>query len=303
MVEKVKTKEAPVTIHYNENWILANLTEQEFLCLIRREDNLLRTGNLGYIDPLKIKRYFSSEFNKTFDGSPKLSVRIDFEDEWKVSHIAGRYYFIHGDLNKEKGYDIILSGPILISDVEENKINAKYVVEDNSGKIIPVTEDRVKKGIERLEGLEIINPWDFNKIEKLSKVAGVDYSEKINKLKESTQRKVLERYSSRENLESVLERFEGTTEYACSSLFLDNDLYEGPDLEGLDEFLKFLPKIDLPSDIKERTIKFLNEYAQSFHPDIIEAEEKIKEDTERLKTLEGEQQYLERLSCMLRNQK
>lgn len=75
------------------------------------------------------------------------------------------------------------------------------------------------------------------------------------------------------------------------------------DLGIINEFLGYLPKIDFPKDLKERAIKFLNQYAQAHHPWVLEVEEKIEKDKEYVKELEGEQQHIRGLACQLRNKK
>jgi len=296
MVEEIIIENL-VEISYNENRIFIDLTEQEGK-LIKKERDFITTGNLGYIDPSKIKRYYSSKFDKIYPGSPNLEVRIDFEDSWH-SRLAGKYYFIHGELIEPQKSDIILSGPILVSDIEQNKINSKYVVEDNSGRIIPITKERIESEIIKIEKEDIIASHYFTKIERLSKLAGLDYSRKINQLKEFTQRNILKRYSSKENLEGVLERLESSTEIGCSSLFDEMSW----DLQVIDEFLKYLPEITLPQDLKERAINFLNNYAEAYEGHIDKAEEKVKEANEEMKAFKKGQQKIRELAVWLRNKK
>jgi len=296
MVEEIIIENL-VEISYNENRIFIDLTEQEGK-LIKKKGEVINTGNLGYINPKKIAKYFSSKFDKVFGGSPNLEIRIDFEDSW-YSRLAGEYCFIHGELTEPQKSDIILSGPILVSDIEQNKINSKYVVEDNSGRIIPITKERIESEIIKIEKKDITASHCFIKIERLSKLAGLDYSRKINQLKESTQRNVLKRYSSRGKLEGVLERLESSTEIGCSSLF---DEMSG-DLQVINEFLKYLPEITLPQDLKERTINFLNNYAEAYEGHIDEAEEEVKEANEEMKTFKKGQQKVRELAVWLRNKK
>jgi hypothetical protein len=221
---------------------------------------IFNTGNLGYINPERVTRFMPYKKNRIISGSPDLSVKIDFEEDWRVG-LAGTYYF-HAHLEKDKSTPV-LSGPIFPTDIAGNKIDPRFVVEDNSGKIIPLTEERIRRKI--YEGRKIVAKGGieyFNVVEKLAKVGGFDFSKQIEQARQLNDRAELSRYSSPENLVPVLnelDRFIPTMQFDTK----DEDLLN-PSYEVLDEFLEMVGRVKFPNQmLKTRAVNILREYQKS----------------------------------------
>lgn len=288
-----------------KSWITVELTDEEkkliIPCGIRRErvfQGFFTTGNLGYIDPSKVKEFYDHKLKQRVLGSPDLKVRIEFEDLWESSNLAGSYNFMHRDIKSD--YTLILSGPILVSDVLEKKINPKYVYKDNSGRIIPITRERIEMEIQN--GIEQINRGygeSFNEVEKLAKVAGLDFLKEIEQAKQYNQIKDLEGYSQQENLDEVLIRLES---WANADFCIDRDEEMGAvfgEEETLKRFLKMVPKVNFPTQgLKERALKFLKGYSNTYCQGEIrtlreELEEKTKEISEQIEYFEKEKNRMD----------
>ena len=109
-------------LNFGNNWIKAELDEHQMSLITPSSKDcpskFYSTGNLGYIDPSKVKGFYNSELKQKFSDCPDLKVYIDFEDFWISSSLAGRYSFIH---NFEGKSSLILLGPIFPNDVSEKK--------------------------------------------------------------------------------------------------------------------------------------------------------------------------------------
>jgi len=281
------------------SWLLADLTEEERELLRRKESGVITTGNLGFFEPSKILKYFSHKFNQIFEGSPDLRIHIDFPSS-VGGNLAGTYYFVHGDIKDNDKSDLILSGPILVSDLDGNRISPDYVIEDNSGRIIPITRERIEQEIRNCyEGIDGNHNYQITKPERLAKLVGLDYSAEIEQLRQYAEKKRIERYSSRENLEGVLGQLEEALGYGGGGFF--DEMSELP--ETTSRFLEIVPKISLLDDLNQRAVQFLNEYAKLYDDQIQEAEEEFNQAHENLEGIKGEKQYILGLANQLRTKK
>lgn len=283
----------------NNNWVLADLTEEELSLLARKESGIITTGNLGFFEPSKILRYFSSKFNQIFEGGPDLRIHIDFPSNVETN-LAGTYYFVHGDFRDSDNSDLILCGPILVSDLDGNKIKPDYVAEDNSGRVIPITRERIEQEIRNCyDGIDNKRHYELTKPERLAKLVGLDYSAEIEELKQYAEQKRIERYSSRKNLEGVLGSLEGALRQGGGGFF--DEMSELPETTSV--FLEIVPEISLPDDLNQRAVQFLNEYAQLYDNPIQEAEGEFNRARENLERIRGEKQYILGLANQLRTKK
>ena len=273
------------------NWIEAELTEEEknLLRPVEHSSNFFSTGNLGYIDPSRVKKYFVAELEEEFSGSPNLRVKIDFVDEWEKQRgaLAGDYYFTHP--KKEEGGHIILFGPINKNDVLEEKIDPKYVIQDNSGKIIPITKERVEEELGHARS-SIDNGYrgftHLGDAERLAKIANLDYSKQIDELKKYDHKKLIERESSVKSLEKTLENLENWWGFGFDP--------ENPSAELYFEFRKIIDEIEFPnSKLRDRTVNFLHALYEQYDHYIDKSEEEIKEQKEVIESYERNKEKID----------
>jgi len=276
---------------FTNDWLTAELTPEESmkLTMIRKEGvptGVYTTGNLGYIDPKKVRSYFCGECGKEYEGSPELRIYIEFGDERTGRHIIGNYIFLHYEETKLHG---ILGGPVL----EEDAIDIKYIVEDNSGKFIPITRERIEKEIEKAHK-RVDDGWkafsEIREIEKLSKLAGFNFDKKIKELRKYDEDYEFKRYNQPENLKAMVENLSETMSFASFDY-----LESTGKRDTIEEFLDRLPKLTIPTELKENLKFVINSYTDLYEEALEESKNELRETKESIKREESEIKRLKKL--------
>lgn len=260
-----QTKEIDLTSSENSGMLRVRLTDEEISKL-----NLSKRSRRGgvfnpsiqYIDPSRVIGYFLSDGTYK-EGSPKLIVDINFREDWERI-AAGSYLFTHEFTEeeiarrKEAGVlfpesESLLRGFVSEEDVLEKRIDPKYVEQDDSGVIIPITRKNLAEDLKRqrkgVMGEHNLNP-NFNRANRLAKILGLDVSKYEGMLKKKSHKKYLQNYSTLENLTSLLERFEDMPDLLVTPAYSrdDEDYEESPMAGEFREFTKNLEEIVLPND-------------------------------------------------------
>ncbi len=283
----------------NMSWLVSRLSSAQ-LPLIKEDKQMpgfFQPGNLGYLDPSQVVEYFSSIENRVYPGSPQLRVYIDFEGDWQ-GNLAGRYFFMHPLKEKHSimgTEDFILNGFVSDQDVIQKRVDPKYVKEDNSGRIIPVTIDRVEKAMQfqekRIRDPDSWPTYDFRDAEKLARIVGIDISGRVKALEAEAVEKHTVKYSSPENLGKVL----GELEEQLAGGFIvpidDDDLgdYDG----NLRDFLSNIGKVRFPEgEFKRRAVAVLRNVSEGYDKRVDTLQEglakKIKEQQDVIDSIRGE---------------
>lgn len=278
------------------SYVLALLTEQEFLLVNEIPDmpDFYTTGNLGYLAPEKIKRYFSSTLGKELQRAPELKVKIDFEEDWEkvLMGRAGEYSYIHR-FTAQKGkpeIDLILHGPITKQDVLDKKIDSRHVKHDYSGRIIPITKEIIETEIRRelsmVNNPSFMHRGNFRKAEKLAKVAGIDFSHEIEQASQNASKKYYEKYSAPKYLNKVLKDLEESLELYHPYIAINDEEQYAEDYwsERFSDFFEHALNIIFPSEeYRKRAVVILEILAHRYAESAISAEQRLKEHVEKRK--------------------
>jgi hypothetical protein len=320
-----KTIPTKVADRCGESWVLLELTEGqrdglERVPILDRNgrkigvsEDIYYNHGLEYIDGSKAIGYFSHEQQKKFQGAPSFKVQVDFQSKWRESR-AGDYWF-EVPLLPEKQKDesgsaneILMVGYVLPKDVLEKRVDPKYIVKDDSGLIVPITEERIlsviSQAIEETDkGQRGIK--NLNYAGELAKVGGFWGSLliKIEDARKYDSRKYLERYSSPENLDKVLSSLEGKNE----GLFYEEEWGWSDESELFPELLEVIKEINFPDEeLKKRAVNVLRErakiYRETAKMDRDKIKKFIKENIGFVRELEADAKDLEFLSDQLLGQ-
>jgi len=221
----------------------------------------LSLHSFGYVSPTQVGAYVPAEGEEKIVGVPKQSVRIKHPSRW-VNSVAGEYYFYHEDASGEE--QLIIGGTVLVEDIEEGKIDPRYVVQDLSGRVFPITREKINgvliKAYESAEG-GIPGSNLIGDLELMAEASGLDCKAQIRELKGFMHERYLERYSAPDNLVTKIQNLES----ACGcSLILKDDSGEllNPYLGEVWEFIGLLPEIEIPQDLRKRTQEALWNYME-----------------------------------------
>ena len=277
-------------------WVVAELTPEESRKLSEIivegiPTGTYTTGNLGYIDPQKVRRYFIPQVGREYDGPPELEVFIRLPSEQLGDHIIGNYCFIH----KEEGEEHYpLHGPILKGD----NVDIRYIVDDLSGKFIPITRERIERAVGN--AYATIDKgysnafYEIKVAEELAKVAGLSFSRELRKLRRYAKETDWRMYSQPDNLRKTIEDLTKAMEFAGFD-FLENT-GKG---ELLREFLTRLPRLSIPPELREDVRFIIDSYSKLYEQSAEEVQEQIKKLREDARRDRREKKRLEKLLELL----
>ncbi len=266
------------------NWAEVELTPEEASKITRHSDGHYSTGNLGYFDPGKVRRYFVEELDRIFRGSPHPVIYIRAEDDWRYSRI-GTYELVHRE--GSESYGVIFS-PVLKGD----QIDVQYVVDDESGKFVPVTREKVEGEIrDAYVDIDQDRGVDFHRIENLAKASGLDFADEIGKLERRFEEAEFNRYNAPEHLRKVIEELNGALRDRYVSL---GHLSGSGTVETLDEFLGRLPTLTIPEDLKPVIPEIIGGYLRAYDNAIAVEQETISEKQEKIERLQAEKARIRR---------
>ncbi len=237
-----------------------------------------------YIHPSQVIEYFVD--NENFKDSLNQEVVINFKDKWRENNMLGApgsYVFF---IQKDKKRKEILVGTISKEDILERRIESKYIKKDYSGIIIPITREVLESELnEKKEWIDNGGRENFRGVEKLAKIAEIDFSKELKEAREYDKKQYLKRYAKKEHLDNIFEMLRENFD-----LFLnENCLYS----DSIYEFSKLAHLIEYPSEeYKNQAIGYLDMISKTFSKEAKslknELEGIIKEKEKKIGELENE---------------
>ena len=215
-------------------------------------DALYCPDGLGYVSPEKVRRHYVAKERNIYTRHLVHSVSIDFADGKKGDTI-GKYWYHHKPEGKSDSPvrslgneplglflsgEAILSGPVFAGD----KIDSAFISEDNSGKYIPITKERILSLLQNAGETAggHLNPgfWrkELDKAEKLAKASGLDLSYDVSEARkraEAVHSEYPQKHKQRLEERSM---FTGSPRY--KAVLLSDELVKSWE-EGMEEYDDF----------------------------------------------------------------
>lgn len=221
------------------------------------EVNVYEAFYLGYFSSNDIKGYFCGKCNKEYNEKPLQEILIELPDELFPKHM-GKFYL---KCNHCDNY-VLHSGIIR----EGDKVDPKFIVEDRRGLFIPKTEKDVNDKLDKLleeakKGLKFIR---HDEVMYWANNLKLDISKKLNEIEQIREESYFSDYQR--DLPKIIKQLEEHSEFVGRS----HPILSSGDDPGMtyeegsgfyeiwDEFVKYLPKLGLTSELKQKTLEILS---------------------------------------------
>lgn len=230
----------------------------------------------GYVSPSKVISFKPSGATEEITGVPELKIYYGVSS---LPHLSGGFYTY--EHNGETVFHSYLP--------ENVEVDSKFVVEDWTGKYIPLTKEKVDAVLAEAAKDAQEGHWPYSIVEKAHIMGSnvgyaIDIDAKLKELGPAYERAEIVSFQKnvRENIESLF----STCMLGGGIIITPDNLSKGPQGEAFIYILKFLPHVIVPSDLKEGLLAVLGRYKDVAYDEAIkETRQTIKDENASLKNL------------------